>query len=76
MMNIFDYAYLIPLLPFLGFLINRAWKKSYSRKTYGNYWKRCSIYFFLLSILIFISVSKEGFTAQHIIIFLLLILKN
>jgi NADH-quinone oxidoreductase subunit L len=66
MMNIFDEAYLIPLLPFLGFLINGLGRKVIPKKITGIIGSGVIFISFCLSILIFISVSKEGFVPQHI----------
>ena len=77
MMNIIDEAYLIPLLPFLGFLINGLGRKVIPKKITGIIGSGVIFISFCLSILIFIDVSKEGFTPQNIsLIFLLLILEN
>ncbi len=69
MMNIIDEAYLIPLLPFLGFLINGLGRKVIPKKATGIIGSGVIFISFCLSILIFITVSKEGFTAQHITYF-------
>ena len=66
MMNIFDVAYLIPLLPFLGFLINGLGRKVIPKKITGIIGSGVIFISFCLSILIFINVSKEGFVPQHI----------
>ena len=66
MMNIFDEAYLIPLLPFLGFLINGLGRKVIPKKITAIIGSGVIFISFCISILIFIGVSKEGFTAQHI----------
>lgn len=66
MMNIFDEAYLIPLLPFLGFLINGLGRKVIPKKNTGIIGSGVIFISFCLSILIFINVSKEGFVPQHI----------
>jgi len=65
-MNIFDVAYLIPLLPFLGFLINGLGRKVIPKKITGIIGSGVIFISFCLSILIFINVSKEGFVPQHI----------
>lgn len=69
MMNIIDEAYLIPLLPFLGFLINGLGRKVIPKKVTGIIGSGVIFISFCLSILIFISVSKEGFTPQYITYF-------
>ncbi|HSQ44779.1 MAG TPA: NADH-quinone oxidoreductase subunit L [Ginsengibacter sp.] len=66
MMNIFDVAYLIPLLPFLGFLINGLGRKVIPKKITGIIGSGVIFISFCLSILIFINVSKEGFVPQYI----------
>lgn len=66
MMNIFDEAYLIPLLPFLGFLINGLGRKAIPKKITGIIGSGVIFISFCLSILIFINVSKEGFEPQYI----------
>ncbi|HEX7458842.1 MAG TPA: NADH-quinone oxidoreductase subunit L [Ginsengibacter sp.] len=66
MMNIFDEAYLIPLLPFLGFLINGLGRKVIPKRITGIIGSGVIFISFFLSILIFINVSKEGFVPQHI----------
>ena len=70
MMNIFDVAYLIPLLPFLGFLINGLGRKVIPKKITGIIGSGVIFISFCLSILIFINVSKEGFvTSTHKLFF-------
>ena len=69
MMNIIDEAYLIPLLPFLGFLINGLGRKVIPKKVTGIIGSGVIFLSFCLSILIFGIVSKEGFTAQHMTYF-------
>ena len=66
MMNIFDVAYLIPLLPFLGFIINGLGRKVIPKKITGIIGSGVIFISFCLSILIFINVSKEGFVPQYI----------
>lgn len=66
MMNIFDEAYLIPLLPFLGFLINGLGRQVIPKKITGIIGSGVIFISFCLSILIFINVSKEGFVPQYI----------
>src|SRR5450631_1454706 len=66
MMNIFDEAYLIPLLPFLGFLIIGLGRKVIPKKITGIIGSGVIFISFCLSILIFTNVSKEGFVPQHI----------
>ncbi|WP_202552170.1 NADH-quinone oxidoreductase subunit L [Ginsengibacter hankyongi] len=66
MMNIFDDAYLIPLLPFLGFLINGLGRKVIPKKITGIIGSGVIFISFCLSILVFVNVSKEGFVPQYI----------
>jgi NADH-quinone oxidoreductase subunit L len=66
MMNIFDEAYLIPLLPFLGFLINGLGRKVIPKKITGIIGSGVIFISFCLSILVFINVSKEGFVPEYI----------
>jgi NADH-quinone oxidoreductase subunit L len=66
MMNIFDQAYLIPLFPFLGFLINGLCRKAISKPIAGFIGSIVIFISFCLSVLVFVSVSKEGFTTQTI----------
>lgn len=66
MTNIFNQAYLIPLFPFLGFLINGLGRKSLSKSVTGFIGSGVVFISFCLSILVFMNVSKEGFTTQNI----------
>lgn len=66
MMNIFDEAYLIPLLPFLGFLINGLGRKVIPKTITGVIGSGVIFISFCLSVIVFINVSKEGFVPQHI----------
>ena len=66
MMNIFDQAYLIPLVPFVGFLINGLCRKFISKPIAGFVGSLTIFISFCLSVLVFVSVSKEGFTTQTI----------
>jgi NADH-quinone oxidoreductase subunit L len=66
MINIFDVAYLIPLFPLLGFLINGLGRKFISKSVTGFIGSLVIFISFCLSILVFINVSKEGFTPQNI----------
>jgi NADH-quinone oxidoreductase subunit L len=66
MINIFDVAYLIPLFPVLGFLINGLGRKFISKSVTGFIGSLVIFISFCLSILVFINVSKEGFTPQNI----------
>ena len=66
MMNIFDEAYLIPLLPLLGFLINGLGRKVISKSITAIIGSGVIFISFCLSIFVFINVSKEGFEPQYI----------
>lgn len=66
MMNIFDVVYLIPLFPLLGFLINGLARKVISKSLAGFIGSVVIFISFCLSVLVFINVSKEGFTTQNI----------
>ena len=66
MINIFDVAYLIPLFPLLGFLINGLGRKFISKSVTGFIGSLVIFISFCLSILVFINVSKEGFIPQNI----------
>ncbi len=66
MINIFDFAYLIPLFPLVGFLINGLGRKVISKSITSVIGSGVIFISFCLSILVFISVSKEGFIPQNI----------
>ena len=66
MINILDVAYLIPLFPLLGFLINGLGRKFISKSVTGFIGSLVIFISFCLSILVFINVSKEGFVSQNI----------
>ena len=66
MINIFDEAYLIPLFPFLGFLIIGLGRKVISKSITGFLGSAVIFISFCLSILVFINVLKPGFTTQNI----------
>jgi len=61
--NLSDLAYLIPLLPFIGFLINGLGRNILSKTSMGIIGSAVIFISFCLSILVFVTVSKEGFTA-------------
>ena len=61
--NLSDLAYLIPLLPFIGFLINGLGRNILSKTSIGIIGSAVIFLSFCLSILVFVTVSKEGFTA-------------
>jgi NADH-quinone oxidoreductase subunit L len=66
MINIFNQAYLIPLFPLLGFLINGLGRKVFSKSVTGFIGSAVIFISFCLSIVVFANVSKEGFTAVNI----------
>jgi NADH-quinone oxidoreductase subunit L len=66
MRNLFDLAYLIPLLPFIGFLINGLGRKALSKTLTGIIGSGVIFISFCLSVVVFLDASKEGFTAQNI----------
>src|SRR6478672_3902953 len=70
MRNLFDLAYLIPLLPFIGFLINGLGRNILSKTLIGIIGSGVIFISFCLSVLVFITASKEGFTTQNIYYFL------
>ena len=65
MRNLFDLAYLIPLLPFIGFLINGLGRNVLSKTWIGIIGSGVIFISFCLSVLVFITVSKEGFTSTE-----------
>ncbi len=66
MEKIFDFVYWIPLFPFIGFLINGLGRKSFSKKVVGFIGSGVIFLSFCLSIIVFVSASKEGFVSQNI----------
>ena len=66
MRNLFDLAYLIPLLPFIGFLINGLGRNVLSKTLIGIIGSGVIFISFCLSVLVFMTASKEGFTTQNI----------
>ncbi len=66
MEKIFDFAYWIPLLPFIGFLINGLGRKVISKTLVGIIASGVIFISFCLSVAIFISASNEGFVTQNI----------
>ncbi len=66
MINLHDLAYLIPLLPFVGFLINGLGRKVLSKTFIGIIGSGVIFISFCLSVLVFVTVSKEGFTTENI----------
>ena len=67
-MDAIQLIYLVPLLPFIGCLINGLEEKYFQK--HGRIIGSGVIFIsFCLSVLIFLAVSKEGFTTQIFIIF-------
>ncbi len=69
MEKIFDFVYWIPLLPFIGFLINGLGRKAVSKNIIAFIGSGVIFLSFCLSVLVFLQASKEGFTAQNITYF-------
>jgi NADH-quinone oxidoreductase subunit L len=66
MTNIFDVAYLIPLFPLLGFLINGLGRKVNSKPVTAVTASLVVFISFLLSLMVFTQVNRPGFTAQNL----------
>jgi NADH-quinone oxidoreductase subunit L len=62
-------VYLIPLLPFLGFLLNGLGRKSLSKSMIGIIGCGTVLASFVISLLIFFEVRHEGFQAQVVELF-------
>jgi NADH-quinone oxidoreductase subunit L len=58
MRNLFDLAYLIPLLPFIGFLINGLGRKALSKTLTGIIGSGVIFISFCLSVVVFLYASK------------------
>ncbi len=65
-MNVINLIYLVPLLPLIGFLINGLARKSLSKTTVGLIGSGVVFISFCLSVLVFLTASKEGFVVQNI----------
>ncbi len=65
MMNMIDKVYWIPLLPLLGFLINGLGRNYLSKTVTAIIGSGVLLISFVLSVAVFMQVSKEGFVAQH-----------
>ncbi|MDQ2718494.1 MAG: NADH-quinone oxidoreductase subunit L [Bacteroidota bacterium] len=65
-MDAIQLIYLVPLLPLIGFLINGLGRKKISKSIIGVIGSGVIFISFCISVLIFLAVSKEGFTAQTI----------
>ncbi|MEP7233135.1 MAG: NADH-quinone oxidoreductase subunit L [Ginsengibacter sp.] len=66
MENIFNLVYWIPLLPFIGFLINGLGRNAFSKSVVGFIGSGVILLSFCVSVLVFLQASKEGFTSQNI----------
>ena len=66
MRNIFDFIYLIPLLPLVGFLINGLGRKSLSKSVVGIIGSGVILISFILSFIIFLQVKQDNFIPQII----------
>ncbi|MDE3214113.1 MAG: NADH-quinone oxidoreductase subunit L, partial [Bacteroidota bacterium] len=66
MNNIFDVAYLIPLFPLLGFLINGLGRKLNSKRVTALVGSGTILLSFILSLMVFSAATKDGFSAQHL----------
>ena len=65
-MNAIQLIYLVPLLPLIGCLINGLCRNILSKTLVGVIGSGVIFISFCISVLIFMAVSKEGFTAQTI----------
>ena len=65
-MDAIQLIYLVPLLPLIGFLINGLGRNTLSKTLVGIIGSGVIFISFCISILIFLAVSKEGFTTQTI----------
>ena len=63
--NIIQLAWLVPLLPFTGFLINGLGRRSLSKSATGIIGSGSVLLSFVLSVLIFMQVLSPGFTASQ-----------
>lgn len=62
-------VYLVPLLPFIGFLINGLGRKSMSKSLIGIVGSGMILASFVVSLLIFSEVRQEGFQSQIVHLF-------
>jgi NADH-quinone oxidoreductase subunit L len=65
-MDAIQLIYLVPLLPLIGFLINGLGRNTLSKSLIGIIGSGVIFLSFCISVLIFLAVSKEGFTTQNI----------
>ncbi len=66
MRTIFDFVFLIPLLPLIGFLINGFGRKTLSKGAVGVIASLVILASFAISLVVFLNVRKEGFNTQVI----------
>ncbi len=76
MQDYFDLVYWIPLLPFIGFLINGLARKSMSKQLIGLLGSAVIFLSFCLSVIIFLETTRHGFVARNITYFPLIALDN
>ena len=65
-MDAIQLIYLVPLLPLIGCLINGLGRNALSKTLVGIVGSGVVLISFCISVLIFLQVSKEGFTTQVI----------
>jgi NADH-quinone oxidoreductase subunit L len=65
-MDAIQFIYLVPLLPLIGCLINGLGRNALSKRLVGIIGSGVVFVSFCISVLIFLQVSKEGFTTQII----------
>ena len=68
-MNSSQLIYLIPLLPLIGFLINGLGRNTLSKSIIGIVGSGVVFISFCLSVMVFLTVSKEGFVTQNLQLF-------
>jgi NADH-quinone oxidoreductase subunit L len=64
-----ELVYLVPLFPLIGFLINGLLRKSLSKSLIGIIGSGVILASFIVSVLIFLEVKQEGFTAVTVTLF-------
>jgi len=69
MKSFIDIVYLVPLFPFIGFLINGLGRKQLSKSLSGIIGSGVILASFILSLLIFNETRAEGFTAVTVNLF-------
>jgi NADH-quinone oxidoreductase subunit L len=62
-------VYLVPLFPFIGFLLNGLGRKALSKSLIGIIGSATVLASFVVSLLIFFEVRQEGFTVQTVHLF-------